>query len=131
MRYHFSEHGLFYASALVVALFVGALVIFAPSHAKKAAEAGTWPEVDAVILSSELSEVDTSDDTHFSTRIIADLKLRFSTDGRTREVRKVVNWTRRDHRNWDDILSPGRQVRVRVSPDDSSKVSLIDLIGVP
>ena len=135
IRGHFQDHGLLYWSAIVCLIVIAVAVPLAvwkrSSDGPRASEVMKWEKVEAMILSAEISEINTSDDVSFSTRIGANLVLRYEVEGESREVKYFTNWRRKDQNDWAAILSPGKKVPLRVSPEESNTVSLFDLIGVP
>jgi hypothetical protein len=132
---HFIDHGLLYLGAVVSLAVLGGFMFFADrihsGRADKILEIRNWAEVEAVILESTLSEVDTSDETSFSTRIAAKVRFKYSTGNDTVTTDYVATWTRYDAKDWDAVLSPGKTIRIRVSPEDANTVSLFDHNVVP
>lgn len=132
---HFSDHGLFYLTAVVVLVVISICVFLAnPLHERDAAQRGEiakWETVDALILKSGLSEVNTSGEVSFSTRITASVRIKYVMDNQPVTTDYATTWTRRDTKDWDAELSAGRKIKIRVSPEDPTKISLLDLTGVP
>ena len=135
IRVHFSDHALFYLSALAGALVIGAFVALGhwrhSAEASRAAEVSKWSKLEATVVSSEISEINTSDETSFSTRISVNLVLRYVVAGKPRDTEYYTSWHRKDPKDWGSLLSPGKKIPIRVSPEDANKLSLLDLIGVP
>lgn len=126
------EHGLLiWGVVTAVCVFGGCFAIIHCRGPHKSGEVVNWMRVEATVLKSELNEFDTSGETSFSTRISARLTLRYSIGSDTHETQHVTSWRRRDLKDWSEILHPGRKILIRVSPDDSKSLSLIDMIGIP
>lgn len=86
---------------------------------------------EATVIRSELNEINTSDETSFSTRISAHLTLQYLIGSKTHETQHITSWQRRDLKDWSKIFRPGNKISIRISPDDPGSLSLIDLTGVP
>jgi len=98
---------------------------------KEVEEIMSWPLVDALVVESDLRELNTSDDTSFSTKLSVSAKFRYTLSGNTFESNHTTIWARSDTRDWSQIFAVGRTVPLRVSPSDPSNVSLLDLTGAP
>lgn len=92
--------------------------------------AASGPLVEAVVLSSQIHEVDASTEGSFSTRLSVKAEFSYKMEGKTTHVSYVGMWHRKDYRNWSDLLRPGGRIRIRVSPHDPGKVSLVDYNGI-
>jgi len=126
------EHGLLiWGVVTALCIFGGcfAIIHFGGSH--KSDMVRNWIRLEATVLKSELKEVNTSDETSFSTRISARVTLRYLIGSDTHDTEHVTSWQRRDHKDWSEILHPGQKISIRISPDDPKSISLIDLTGVP
>lgn len=135
LRWHFEDHGWIYGGFLFTLIAFGGLLLFADIQrikgAEEANEVAIWPEVEATVIRSRISEVNTSGETHFSTRLSVTAKLEFFFDGKRTEADYVASWGRSDNLDWSRVLAPGSKIKIRVSPIDRSRVSLLDLNGVP
>ena len=121
--------------ALVAAFIIFCVIIttayyFNEERSKAAEFARTWKKVEAKVISSKISEVSTSDENSFSTRLTASAKFGYRTDGKMTYGNYVGSWTRSDLSNWSELLRPGNSITIRVSPDDFRVVSLVDHNGI-
>ncbi|MCW1926408.1 DUF3592 domain-containing protein [Luteolibacter arcticus] len=92
--------------------------------------AATWPQVEAQVVSSQIHEVNVSTETSFSTRLHVSARFTYHLNGQPAHGHYAGQWERTDHHNWADLLKPGSRMKVRISPDDPAKVSLVDHNGV-
>lgn len=131
VRFHFHEHGLFYGSLFVCLVGAGLIFAFVDTGGAKYEEVRKWRQVDAKIVSSEVREVDSSDDTNFSTKLTANVRFEYPVEDGSELADYKATWTRRDHRNWSEYLAKGKKLKIRVSPHDPGVVSLLEHNGKP
>ncbi len=132
LKFHFSDHGLFYWSALILlSVVVGSEFVSCHDNDERVTEVTKWPTVSARILTSELSETNTSDDVSFSSRLYAKVGFVYEIETELHQVDFVRSWTRSDSKNWDAVLAPGSELLIRVSPENPDCISLFDHNGVP
>ncbi|MGJ8644657.1 MAG: DUF3592 domain-containing protein [Luteolibacter sp.] len=134
-RFHFTEHALFYVSLFVFPVFLGLIFVFGEhlglTGDSKYEEVRKWREVNATVVSSEVWEIDSSDETSFSTKLTAKVRFEYRTSEGSQIADYSETWTRHDHRNWSEYLAPSKTLKIRVSPDDPSVVSLLEHNGIP
>lgn len=114
---------------------VGLIIYFGIRHqnriAADARAARGWPLVEAAVVSSRIAETNIPSDTSFSTRLHVSVRFSYLSGGEVRFADYTRDWRRSDYRIWSELLSPGRRISIRVSPDDPKRVSLIDYNGIP
>ena len=135
LRIHLRYEGGKYAALLGALALVCLIIYFGLRHQSRfvisARAAREWPSVEATVVSSRIAETNTSGKTSFSTRLHATARFSYLAGGEVMYADYAQDWGRRDYRNWSELLSPGRRIAIRVSPDDPKKVSLIDYNGIP
>ncbi|MEP4077413.1 hypothetical protein [Haloferula sp.] len=135
LRWHFKLHAWAYRLAVVTLAIVGSIFLLASKlgkdRAQRVEEVRNWQLVDALILKSKLTEINTSDETTFSTQLSLQAKFRYILSGTTMESDYIGIWTRQDQRDWNRFFEEGQTVTVRVSPSEPTQISLIDTTGVP
>ena len=132
---HFANWRWHYGISLALLLIAGT-ILFSVSllNFKRSSDMQAvkrWQTVDALVVTSQITEADTSDEASFSTRLSVVLRFSFEVDGKAAQADYLATWLRRDYRDWNALLAPGNRIKIRVSPNDRSRVSLFDHNGIP
>jgi len=90
-----------------------------------------WPVVEASILNARITEVDASTETRFGTRLSVTAQFAYQVDGADVEADYFATWHRANAKDWSRVLAPGSTIKLRVSPENHSLVSLWDHNRVP
>lgn len=98
---------------------------------REAADALSWPIVEAVVVSSRIAEMNASDEVSFATKLSVQAEFSYEVDGESLRGCYARQWLRDDLRDWSELLKPGNRLSIRVSPDHPEMVSLVDHNGVP
>jgi hypothetical protein len=91
-----------------------------------ATDATGWPSVEARVMSSDVNELSSSNETSFSTKVCVRAKFSYIINDNLLHSNYVGQWTRMDYRDWAALLKPGNSLKIRVSSTDQNKISLVD-----
>jgi Protein of unknown function (DUF3592) len=122
-------------ACLLGGLIVFALIIYSGSRNQgqqrsEALHAASWKLVEAEVLSSQITEVDASSDAGFSTRLRVKADFSYELNGQVTQASYAGIWHRNDYRDWSELLRPGSRIKIRISPHNPGKVSLVDYNGI-
>jgi len=131
-RFAVRDHFALYWSSYLGAMAVGLLLIgmfFLSEHLSRRREAILqWPTTEGEIVESTVKRFSVSDEHGPNAQISADLLIRYSYRDRSYTNHVVRTWGLMEPNNYEQALAKGAKVTVRVSPEDSERVSLFPLI---
>jgi Protein of unknown function (DUF3592) len=135
LRFYLRYDGRLHATILGALVLVGMLAGFLNHRQNQnmayMAAVRKWPVVEAEVVRSQVREINTSGKYSFSTDIYANVTFSYVRGGVRKEAVYREKWGRSGYRDWHELLKPGQRLPIRVSPEDSTKASLIDYNGWP
>lgn len=135
IKSHFVANGKIYGwSAAPLALTATLLGLSDAWERKVAAstqDVKRWPSVVARVVDSKVEEVEMADGKIRAKELRVSARFSFDYKGEAILADYVAKWHRSDEQNWVAFLAQDARISIRVSPEEPSRISLLDHNGVP